>query len=224
MLDLALQKVPVEIKRHSVERPWTYALLDRRQREIAARARLGEKGALLLSEVSPVVTKGRRTPGSDLILAPEILKARGIEVLETDRGGLATYHGPGQWVVFVVDRLEALTGDRRGVRRAVEGLLAVGHEVARQYDPTAEIRSGAHTGVWCKSGKLGSVGVHIDDHVVLHGLAINVYRTPFSFMGIRPCGLDEPVSFVCREAGTEERVFEEVAGRIVTAVFRNFWK
>ncbi len=186
----------IEVRRTEPGRPWTYSLLDTRQRQVAERARAGGPGALLLSEVDPVITLGRRTPQADLLVPAHELEARGIGVHRTDRGGLATYHGPGQWVLFVVDRLDRLTGDRRGVRRAVEGLLTVGQKVGCSYDPETHVREGCETGVWGSRGKIASVGVHIEGGVLLHGLALNGFATPTSFFGLRPCGLDAMPQFL----------------------------
>ena len=222
----------LEVRRSREGMPWTYAALDRRQREIAGE--LGKaggvenaRGALLLSELSPVVTLGRRTPGSDLLLDARELAARGISLERVDRGGLATYHGPGQWVVFPVERLERLTGDPRGVRKAVEGLLEAMLRICRAYEPKAEIRSGAETGVWSPRGKLGAVGVHVERGVLLHGLALNAFRTPESFAGIRPCGLEPRVDFLL-EAGQfsgsgRGEAFLGLGEQLVSAVFEVFF-
>ena len=218
--------VPIELRRHSSAQPWTYADLDLRQRQIAGDVRQGLPGALLISEVQPVITVGRRTPGQDLLLSHEKLEEQGISLHQTDRGGFATWHGPGQWVVFAVDRLEVLTDDRRGVRRAVEGLLSVALEVGLLWDKSAEIRSGCEMGVWGKTGKFAAVGVHIEQGVLLHGLAINAFKTPTSFVGLKPCGLDAPVSFLFDESLARpklERAFDELKGEIIQAIFRHFW-
>src|SRR4051812_3137340 len=108
------QYIATELRRHTPTSPWTYASLDQRQRQIAEEVRSGHPGSLLLSEVAPVITLGRRTPPDDV---PKHFahSERGIDLFQADRGGLATYHGPGQWVLFPVDHLERLTGDRRGV-------------------------------------------------------------------------------------------------------------
>lgn len=183
----------IEIRRHRADRPWRYSDLDRRQE--AVRAELlrnpARPGSLLLSEVAPVITLGRRArPEAELTAPAEHYSDRGIEILPTGRGGLATYHGPGQWVLFVVDRLERLTGDPRGVRRAVEGLLRIALTTCRDREPRAELRDGPRTGVWGPRGKLASVGVQVEDGVLLHGLCVNGYATAESFYGLRPCGLD----------------------------------
>ncbi|MCM2279558.1 MAG: octanoyltransferase [Oligoflexia bacterium] len=206
--------------RHDPARPWTYARLDALQRDLARRVREGGEGALLLSEVAPVITLGRRAGPGEVLLSPERLEALGISVYPTDRGGLATYHGPGQWVLFAVDSLERLTGDRRGVRQAVEGLLESALELAREFEPRAEIRSGMETGVWSPRGKLGAVGLHVEQEVVLHGLSLNGFRTPTSFVGLRPCGLDAPVDFLL--SGPEG--FEALGKALVAKVLKRFWK
>lgn len=211
----------LEVRRHTPQTPWTYAQLDRRQREIAERVRQGGEGALLLSEVAPVITMGRRTETSAFIQSPEQLDARGIKRLPVDRGGLATYHGPGQWVLFAVDRLDRLTGDPRGVRRAVTSLLAIAEEAGRQFTPEheAEIREGAELGVWSRAGKFAAVGVHVSQGVLLHGLSVNGFATPESFLGIRPCGLDAPVSFLLN--GPDG--FMDLGRFLVGAASRHLW-
>jgi len=175
---------------------------------------------LLLSEVAPVITVGRRTAPGDILFTPELLAKRGIELHRTDRGGFATYHGPGQWVLFAVDHLDRLTGDSRGVRLAVEGLLQIALQVGRKYDPGMEIRSGAETGVWSPRGKCAAVGVHVEQRVVLHGLAVNGYRTTTSFMGLRPCGLDAPVDFLLKK----EDDFEKLGEELRDAALQQFWQ
>jgi lipoate-protein ligase B len=221
---MQFNSIEVEVRRNHSDLPWTYTQLDLRQREIAVRARAGGRGALLLNEVAPVITMGRRTPCSDLVVPDGALRDRGIEVVKTDRGGLATYHGPGQWVLFVVDRLDALTGDSRGVRLVVNGLLGIAESVASEYGMKAEIRDGAMTGVWTPKGKIAAVGIHIEQGVVLHGLSFNVFRTPESFFGIRPCGLDAAVDFVCgQDCSDTDSVFKECGDRLVAAAFKRFW-
>src|SRR4051812_170156 len=92
------QQPAIEFRRHQPGvAPWTYELLDHRQRHIAQRARDGGQGALLLNELAPVITRGRRAPASDITATPEALASAGVVLYEADRGGLATYHGPGQW-------------------------------------------------------------------------------------------------------------------------------
>jgi lipoyl(octanoyl) transferase len=217
----------VEIRRHSVEAPWTYELLDAYQRTLAqgleaSSIEEGVPGRILISELAPVITLGRRECSQDLILPENELISSGISIFQTDRGGRATYHGPGQWVLFVVDRLDRMTGDRRGVRRAVEGLLETGRAVGEQFlGSQVHLKDGAATGIWTARGKLASVGVHIHHGVLLHGMALNGYRTRQSFQGLRPCGLDAQVDFLLPEPN--EAQFQGIPELLVEELRRHFW-
>jgi lipoate-protein ligase B len=203
--------------------------------------RAGGEGAILLAEVAPVITVGRRTPTTDIhallsqeqsdecvsdILSGALERGRSDRREESrmgmsgsaplypvSRGGLATYHGPGQWVLFVVDDLERLTGHRTGVRRMICSLLQVAKDVGQGIRPDSNIhvREGAEQGVWSARGKFAAVGIQIDRKVVQHGLSINGFRTPESFQGLRPCGLDAPVDFLLSSA----EGFEELGRRIL---------
>jgi lipoate-protein ligase B len=189
-----------EVHRTLSADPWTYADLDRRQSEIRAQVLAGGRGRLLLSEVSPVVTLGFRNTEEDLLLAPEALRAKGIALERTSRGGCATYHGPGQWIAFPIESLERLVGDRRGVRAATERLFDAALEVTRERFSGAEIRAGKEAGVWTEAGagggKIVSLGLRFEGGVLQHGIALNVFPTEESFHGIRPCGLEAPVAFL----------------------------
>lgn len=216
----------VELRRHRPDCSWTYAQLDQRQREIARRVEQGGPGALLISEVAPVITWGKRTPASDLLLSDQDFLQRGMSLYPTDRGGLATYHGPGQWVIFPIDRLERLTGDSRGVRRVAQALLEAALEVGMFYDSSAGIRSGGETGVWNSHGKFASVGICIQRGIVFHGLSINGFRTSTSFQGLRPCGMNQPMSYLLEcdeEECDQERSFELLRARIQEAILKRLW-
>lgn len=214
--------VSVEIHRHTPHSPWTYSDLDQRQRNLASQIRQGtSSGVLLVSELAPVITRGRRTPTSDLLFPPEYYHQQGIQTLTTDRGGLATYHGPGQWVLFPVDRVEALTGDRRGIRKTIDGLLKIACQVGNLYHPSVHSQEGEHLGAWTSQGKFASVGIHVEDGIVLHGLSVNGFRTAQSFVGLRPCGLDTPMDYLLPEPNEAE--FETLANLLISSALKTFW-
>lgn len=204
------RELRVERRRHTPESPWTYRDLDQRQRQIAAEVRSGGRGVLLLSELAPVITVGKRSPTSDILLTPEGLKSHGIELMSVDRGGLATYHGPGQWVLFWVESLERLTGDRRGVRRAVQMLLDIALETGLNYRKDARCRDGAELGAWSRHGKFAAIGIHIEQGVLLHGLSLNGFKTAQSFQGLRPCGLDLPVDYLLDRSEEFEKLGDQM--------------
>lgn len=148
------------------------------------------QGSLIFAEVTPTLTLGHRTAPTDLHFERTAYVKQGIEVTPVDRGGKATYHGPGQWVIYWVERLEVLTGSRIGVKRAVQGMLKATESAIQawaqrsQLKGTATILEGEETGVWWTADppgtaqKVASVGIRIREGIVTHGVSVNVYPTP----------------------------------------------
>jgi lipoyl(octanoyl) transferase len=207
------------MRRHHPERPFTYKQLDARQRQIARELSQGKgQATLLLSEVAPVITYGRRTPSSDL-LGLKLRDSELTEVYATDRGGYATYHGPGQWVLFPVGTLEQWVGDSRGIQKLMTSLLEIALDVGLLYNSTAHLRDGAELGAWTSQGKFAAVGIHVQGGMVFHGLSVNGFRTSQSFQGLRPCGLDAPVDFLLSE-GCPQEEFEKLGDQILEVALK----
>ncbi len=206
--------LPVTLRRCTPQSPWDYSALLEYQAQVVTRILAGGSGELLLSELAPVITLGRSTQPQDVWASSAELEQRGITSLAVSRGGRATYHGPGQWVLFPVERLERLVGDPRGVRKVVEALLEAARDTARAFDVSAEIREGAEAGVWTQLGKLASVGIRVENGIAQHGLALNVYRTPHSFYGLHPCGLQAKADFLFSDEGIGRLRFEEVGSKL----------
>lgn len=192
----------------------TYPKLDSIQKEIAHDVRAGKVlGRFLLAEVDSVITLGKRS---------QIQMDLPFPVYVTDRGGLETYHGPGQWVLFPVFPIQR--GVKEFFRKSLEGTL----EVVRTFDPRAKIEEGERVGIWLTEGlKVASIGVRIRDHVVQHGLSLNVYPTQESFRGINPCGIKgAQAGFLLRELETPERLkekFEAIGRQWVQSVSRSLF-
>jgi len=149
----------------------------------------GEGDQLLLLEHPHVYTLGRNAEVADVLAAPEWLSARGVEVVESDRGGQVTYHGPGQLVGYPIVNLSP---DRRDVRRYVRDLQEVLVRTLAEYRVRGEPREGqAFIGVWVGEEKIASIGVHLSRWVTTHGFALNVATDLSYFSGIIPCGLNE---------------------------------
>lgn len=216
----------IEIRRHTQGEPWTYAQADQLQKKIRDEI-LNDKrqqGVMLFSEFAPVITLGKRRTSEDLLLSRKEYAAHGIEIIEIDRGGRATYHGPGQWTAFVIDTLEHLTGDRKGVRKVSCALLEALQAVAREKFPHAEIREDEEVGVWSShersAGKLGAVGIQIQNGILQHGIALNIFSTPQSFFGIHPCGISSArADFL--ENSPDDRAFESWRVRLESALREN---
>jgi lipoate-protein ligase B len=157
------------------------------QGEVAERRRRGEVAdVLLLLEHPPVYTRGRRSQPQELPMGAEWYEAQGIEVRDTDRGGLVTYHGPGQLVAYPIVDLGPYGDD---VHRYVRGLERVTIEALEGAGVEAKTIEGL-TGVWVGGRKIGSIGLHVSRGVTTHGLAINVNNDLQPFEWIVPCGIE----------------------------------
>jgi lipoyl(octanoyl) transferase len=144
-------------------------------------------GALLLLQHPHVFTIGRRGDGSTLLWSEEECARRGVELVWSDRGGDATYHGPGQLVGYPILDLPALGSDiLRHIRGLEQSLIA--------YLTTLGIASEAGapgmTGVWTRGAKVAAIGVKLNQTVTSHGFALNLTSDLEIFnSGIVPCGL-----------------------------------
>jgi len=164
-----------------------YGAARRLQEHLAEERREGRIGdLLLLLEHPPIVTIGRNA--RDPFVDPAAAEGP-VPRLRVDRGGAATYHGPGQLVVYPV---VALREGGRGVRRFVDDLEEALCAVARDHGVDAVRRAG-FPGAWVVGGaarKLGSIGIAVRRGVSLHGAALNVTReSARGFDGFDPCGL-----------------------------------
>lgn len=142
---------------------------------------------LLLVEHPHVITLGRARRARDNVLA-----AGDVPVVEIERGGDATYHGPGQLVAYPIVRLE--DGERdlhKFLRRLEEAIIATLGELGVE---GAGRRAGA-TGVWVAGGerKIASIGIACRKWVTFHGLALNVATDLSYFARINPCGFEARV-------------------------------
>lgn len=176
-----------------------------------------EGGRWIFCEHPPVVTLGKHGKKNNLLYSPEWLTERGVEYVETDRGGDITYHGYGQLVCYPVldlDRLHlGLKAYIYRLEQSVIGLLS-------RYGIVAGRVAGA-TGVWLDGGmpaerKICAMGVKSSRFVTMHGLALNVNTDLSGFSYIHPCGFqDKGVTSMARELGTTldmeqvKRAFEE---------------
>jgi lipoate-protein ligase B len=162
------------------------ALARQRAAADALRAGTGPE-VLFLLEHPPVVTLGRRAKDDGhLLLSREQLESRGFEVVETDRGGDVTYHGPGQIVGYpIFDLRRRRSGPRAHLHYMEEVLIGV---LTEHYGIDA-FRDPDHTGVWTPLGKIAAMGIRVSNGVSLHGFALNVERDLAGFGVIVPCGI-----------------------------------
>ncbi|MDQ4109041.1 MAG: lipoyl(octanoyl) transferase LipB [Actinomycetota bacterium] len=155
------------------------------QRELfLARLEDERPDTLMLLEHPPTYTIGRRGVADDLVYGEVERGARGISLFQVDRGGRATYHGPGQLVGYPILSL----GERYDVVRYLRDLEEVLIRTAAALGVEA-VRDPDHTGVWVGSDKIGAIGVKITRGISMHGFAFNVTTDLSMFEGIVPCGI-----------------------------------
>jgi lipoyl(octanoyl) transferase len=164
-----------------------------------------EEDQLLLLEHDPVLTLGRNASEAHVLALPDLLAARGIDVVRVERGGEVTYHGPGQLVAYPIVALAAPAPgpgrhlDRRlgaptlGVRPFVEALEGAMADTCAASGVSAGPRH-AHPGCWVGADgplprKIGALGIRVARGVSFHGIALNVTTNLADFDLIDPCGM-----------------------------------
>jgi lipoyl(octanoyl) transferase len=156
---------------------------------------------LLLVEHDPVYTLGRGTRTSSLPIPLESLRAQGADVVEVERGGDVTWHGPGQLVGYPILHLSRHREDLHWYLRTLEEALI--EALASLGIPAGRVDG--KTGVWTETGKIASLGIHVKQWVTLHGFALNVDPDMRWFDQIVPCGLEGvKMTSVARELGTPQ--------------------
>ncbi len=171
------------------------------QQRLAAAVAAGGPDILLFLEHPPTFTLGRRGGESNILVSRQTLLDRGAALIQTDRGGDITFHGPGQLVGYpIVDLARHGTG--------ISGYLRMLEEMLIRALGCCEIEAGridGYTGVWVEQEKIAAIGVKITARrITQHGFALNV-NTDLSYFGlITPCGIkDKGVTVLSRILGRE---------------------
>jgi lipoate-protein ligase B len=172
--------------------------LQERLRERRQRDEIGD--VLLLLEHPPVYTRGRRSDDAELPLGEEWYRAQCIDVVETERGGKLTYHGPGQLVGYPIMRVPNV----RAFVETMEGALVA---ALAEAGVPATIREGREfTGVWVGERKIASIGIHVSRRVSMHGFAVNIDNDLEPFERVVACGLPGVRMTSLRQEGSAEGI------------------
>lgn len=197
--------------------PWNHVSYEAALEAQAELSRAGRSGWLLFC-CPPTITRGKRGAASDILASNEMLCEQGVRLVDVDRGGQVTYHGPGQIIGFPFGSLEGHTGDPRAVRAFVVALKAklelfLAKELERNDDSrsvdTATPEDTA--GVWLVAPgqsrrKIVSIGLRFGRDAIQHGFALNLEPMDREFSLINACGERGaiPASLVPRRLATSE--------------------
>jgi len=154
---------------------------------------------ILMVEHPPVYTLGRSGRIDSILRSREEISAAGIDIIQTERGGDITYHGPGQLVVYPIVNL-------RKRKLSVTDFVTMLEEIMLQSAGGSGVRAtrdDRNRGIWVGDNKIGSIGIRIRHGISFHGLALNVNLSLEPFTWIQPCGLSGVgVTSLEQECGT----------------------
>ena len=171
------------------------------------------KDTLLLLEHEPVYTIGRTRDKSSLQKKGSDLP---YPVFETNRGGQATYHGPGQLIGYPILNLRLYKKDLHLYLRSLENSLI---DTCKQFSIKATTRKGL-TGVWCSNRKIASIGVGVRYWISMHGFAINISGDLSPFKEIIPCGISD-VEMTSIHHESDNKISVEDFSKIVSKSIKN---
>lgn len=203
------------------------AALERQQRLVSLRRSGRVPDMLLLLEHAPVLTLGRNAGREHVLLSDEDLRARGVELVETNRGGDVTYHGPGQLVGYPIVDLRGpirAAGKRLGPVDFVRQIEEVLIRTTADYGVVTE-RVAGRTGVWTKANelvpekKIAAIGIHVSMGITSHGFALNVTTDLRDFEWIVPCGIADRGVTSLEQAGSAADLRLETAAERVARQF-----
>ena len=172
------------------------------------------KAAAIVCRHNPVITIGRSAKPGSLLLSRLEYEARGIQVVEAERGGDVTYHSPGQLVIYPIFPMGAFDNDLHAFLRFLENaiisaLLSIGADACRRE---------SMTGVWVGQRKIASIGIAVKRWVSYHGLSLIVKRDNLSdFSMIRPCGMN--INMTSVESELKKTVlFDEITPHLLRSL------
>lgn len=168
---------------------------------------------LILVEHPHVITLGRK-------MKPEEFSFEGLPVYHVERGGYATYHGPGQLVGYPIVSLQENDLDVHGYVRNLEELLI---RAVSDFKIAAERREG-YPGVWVSNRKLASIGIALNRWTTYHGFALNVNTDLSFFESIQPCGMDSSVMTSMKQLAGKEFDMGEIKDKVKTSFEEVFKK
>lgn len=187
-------------------------LLSKRQKEEI-------NDTLILLEHPPVITMGKRTKDHHIVLSETMLKSQNIGLYEIDRGGEATYHGPGQLVGYLIFNLYKKHRELKKFIANVEEIFI--KLLKEEYGITAD-RDLKHRGVWVCDEKITAIGISIHKAVTMHGFAFNINTNLDHFKWIIPCGItDKGITSIEKLTGNTQDMnnIKRLTGKYLAQIF-----
>ena len=186
------------------------------QKKLQSKRILGEiDDQLLLVEHFPVYTLGKNAPTEHLLNN----KSDDISIIQSDRGGNVTFHGPGQLVGYPILDLNNYKKSITWYMRELEKLII---NILKDYDIKAERKKGL-TGVWVNDKKIAALGVRISRWVTMHGFSLNINPDLKYYQGIIPCGISQyGVTSMANILGDSAPKMSEIKEKIVSQFISNF--
>ncbi len=190
------------------------------QKELVGKRSKGKiTDTLLLVEHPPVFTIGRSGSKKNILAPLEKIKQEDIEIIETDRGGDITYHGPGQIVGYPIIDLKNYGKDIHLYLRTLEAVLI---KLLKTFGIKAK-RIRGMTGVWADNKKIASIGIAVSKWVTYHGFALNTEPNMEHFKMINSCGLGKSITSMkeqLKERCPPKKQIEEKLAEIFIEFFK----
>lgn len=185
------------------------------QKEFVARRKRGDSGdVFIIAEHPNVFTIGRTGKRENLLVDERGLAGKGVKVLDVERGGDITFHGPGQLIVYpIVD----LKNRGRDIHRHLRDLEQVAIELLKRYGIASRTVKGK-TGVWLNDEKICSVGVAATNWVTYHGMSININVDLGYFAMINPCGMTDVMMTSLKKVLRKEILMREARDRLQESI------
>lgn len=170
------------------------------QKEILNKVYEGEDDTLILVEHPKVITMGRNANEGNMLFSEDYIKSIGYDLAYIERGGDATYHGPGQLVGYPIFNIKKNHG--RSIRRFVETLEEIFIDYLATHQNIEGRRDDCNSGVFVGDSKITALGLAVKRGITMHGFAFNVNTHLDDYQVIVPCGLtDKGVTSLEKELG-----------------------
>jgi len=177
-----------------------------------------EEDHIFFVEHPSVFTLGKRGGKENLTVSKKFLSAQNIDIVQTNRGGNITWHGPGQVVMYPIIDLEK---NRISVKDFVYGLEEIMKLTAKDFDVNVS-RNKKNHGLWVGNSKIGSVGISVKRGISMHGLALNINPDLKPFSWINPCGMNDiSITSIEKEAVKNKT---SMGSKVMKKVKENFVK